>query len=182
MKHLWLLTFIALSILLINSCGHQQENANISPYEIEVMGDTLHINSLKYGSQAISYSISDKPFHSKWFTNSIKLDMLELVKDDVENVYEYAYTIATNGKLPIRFNIDNQLDTTIFIPFLLPSSNYTPKTKILSGPCLKLGLKGVSSSQESEIKKWLFNRETYADDAVIHRMSHIINYLTSCGH
>ena len=177
-----LVALSAVTSLIVTSCGYVSKTSNEPAYGVDVRGDTLIINASRSVTKTLSYSILGKPFVSKSFTSSIELDMLELIKEDKEHVNEYAYTIATTGNLPIRFTIGNQLDTTMIIPIQVSSAFAEKETKIISGPCLKLGLKRVSNSQEVNIKKWLFNRGTHADEATIHKMAQVVNFLTSSSY
>lgn len=177
-----LIAEIGFCIFVTVSCGQQQNKSSNFVFGVDVNGDTLIINSSKNGSQTLSYSISGKPVITRGFTNSIELNIMNLIKDDSQHINEYAYTIATTGNLPIRFTVGGQLDTTIRVPFQVSAPASNSKTKIISGPCLKLSLKSVSNSQEIEIKKWLFNRGTHADDATIHKMAQVVNMLLSSAY
>lgn len=170
---------ITVNSLIVISCGQKSWSTHGFDYGVDVNGDTLIINSSTNISQTLSYSVSGKPFMTKTFTDSIKLNMLELIKENKEHINEYAYTIATTGNIPIRFTIGHQLDTTVKVPVDVSSTFTSNETKIISGPCLKLRLKRVSNSQEVNIKKWLFNRGTHADDDTIHKMAQIVNLLTT---
>lgn len=164
------------------SCNQQRNNLSKNIFGVDIKGDTLIVNSLSGGVQTLSYSISGKPFLTKGFSNSIRLDITDLIKGDVQHVNEFAYTVATKGNLPIRFMVGEQLDTTIRVSFQVTAPTKSARTRIVSGPCLKLDIKGTSNSQEVEIKKWLFKHGTHADDATIHRMAQVVNILSASGY
>ncbi len=181
MKSFFFFAAIVAPITLLLSCGQQTSNKETGGFRfgIDCRNDTLWVNSSRIGSHTLSYSISGKPFKSKGFSSSISLDLIQLIKDDDTNLNDYAYTIATTGSLPIHFTIGTRLDTVIHVPFVLGATKGDSSTKIVSGPCLRLSLKSVSNSQESSIKKWLFNQGTYADEETIRKMAEVINILTA---
>lgn len=169
-------------IIAFFGCGQQPGRMSSGNCGIDVIGDTLTIQSTRSGIQTVSYSIKGKAFKSKTFSRTIKLNTIQLIREDNSQINEYAYEIATKGYLPIRFTIESQLDTTIKVRINSESVTGNDFAKILTGPCLKVAPKGVSVNQEREIKKWLYNQGTHIDEATIHKMAEISNALSSSSY
>lgn len=166
---------------MLMGCAQQTGNSSktsSSQYDITVKDDSLFISTSKKGTQRLLYSIMGKASKSKSFSGKIAIDMKRLACEDGHLLMEYSYNIAKTGVLPMRFTIGKKLDTTVMVKYNRDVFAKGSSSRIVSGPCLKLVPKSVTESQEKEIKKWLYNRGTYAEDDFIHIMAIISNWLS----
>lgn len=159
--------------------NRNSSNKNVSIVSIE--NNEVSIISLDKGMHDLRIESDGKSLFNGTYSETWKSSVIEILTGKGGSLYDIAYKATMNIKSGININIkiDNDKDTTIYVP-LEPKNIQTNKSTIV-GKCAKLISLFSDPEQKVRLKKWLFRRNERLDDYRINKMIGIMNLLSYNG-
>lgn len=131
------------------------------------------------GKRTWKYTIStaSQQLASDTFSSIKSLNILNLLKKKKDVAKEMSLAaVKNNGALDIHLSIENLKDTTF--SFIVPQTTYEVRKTSILGNCAPLSNASASTSDESNLRKWLYRSKSYLPDSLVARMTAIYRTLT----
>lgn len=165
-----------MSLVCCSSCNKGNTASRHPKSVIGFTTDTLSLDNIS--NKNISISVQNENVISMvgCRENSISLSLLDVIRKCKDKNEIALRALKNNNALQIKVVVENEIDTV----YNYNISPYYDEDAIfsISGQCAPLVSKFSNPTQTVDIKKWLFRKKEYLDNANIHLLRGLVNQLS----